>query len=79
MYHPAYVQLSDEEEKKFQEWHDVKTIDDCLDILRVGGYEVDPQSNFRIVRGYLMEFVGPVNNPRTAFYVRGFVNGDPIR
>lgn len=36
-YHPAYIELSDEEEAEYQKWHDVNNLVDCLKILFPNG------------------------------------------
>lgn len=76
MYHPSFVTLDDEEEKKFQRWHEVETVDDCLKILRWNGLGVSDKSDFRIEGRYLMEYVDVADKgtpPHIVSYVRGFV------
>ena len=76
MYHPSFVTLDDEEEKKFQVWHDVKTIGDCLKVIRANGYGVSDKSDFQIDGEYLMEYADvarPGTPPEIVHYVRGFL------
>jgi len=36
-YHPAFIELDDEEEKEYQKWHDVNGVADCLKVVFPAG------------------------------------------